>query len=101
VCSITKIKLRRGAFFHGTSSPLLKVGGKLLIRVNFREMEWKDGLTVEGLLQIIRKEKTYNIVFSGRATVIVNNEVIPPSEYSKKAIRDGDEIRIYPVIAGG
>jgi len=72
-----------------------------MIRVNFRKMEWQEGLTVEGLLLIMREDKAYEHILREKATVIVNNELVSPAEYSKRMIRDGDEIRVYPVIAGG
>lgn len=72
-----------------------------MIRVNFKETKWQKGLTVEKLLQSIREDPSYQLILREKATVIVNSEVIPPSEYDKKIINDGDEIRIYPVIAGG
>lgn len=72
-----------------------------MLRVNYKEMESEEGLTVEGLLQKMKEEKTYHFILHGRVTVIVNNEVIPPSEYTIKKLWGGDEIRVYPVIAGG
>lgn len=72
-----------------------------MIRVNFREMDWKEGLTVEGLLQRMRENKAYSLILRSKATVVLNEEVISPSEYAGKMIEDGDEVRVYPVIAGG
>lgn len=72
-----------------------------MIRVNFKELQWREGLTVEKLLETVREEPSYRVLLRDKATVVVNNEVIPPSEYKTTFIKDGDEIRIYPVIAGG
>ena len=72
-----------------------------MLRVNYREMEWEEGLSVEGLLQKMKEEKAYQFILRGRVTVILNNEVIPPSEYVTQKLSDSDEIRVYPVIAGG
>ncbi len=72
-----------------------------MIRFNFREIAWEEGLTVEDLLQRMREDKTYRLILRGKTTVIVNNEVISPSEYGRKTLDDGDEMRVYPVMAGG
>lgn len=72
-----------------------------MLRVNYKEMKMEEGLTVEGLLQKMKEEKVYQFILRGKVTVIVNNEVISPSEYSAKKLRGGDEIRVYPVMAGG
>lgn len=72
-----------------------------MIRVNYKEMKWEAGMTVEKLLQQMRKDKTYSLFLRGKANVIVNNKIIPPAKYASKQLQDGDEIRVYPFIAGG
>ena len=72
-----------------------------MIRVNYRDMAWEEGLTVQKLLQKMREEKPYQLMLRGKVNVIVNNEIIPPSDYAGKEIQDGDEIRVYPFLAGG
>lgn len=72
-----------------------------MIKVNYQETAWEDGLTVASLLQQLREDGSNKLMMSGKVTVIVNNKVIPPAQYGQKAICDGDEIRIYPFIAGG
>ena len=72
-----------------------------MIKVNYKERAWTDGLTVESLLRQLSEDKSYQFLKRGRVTVIVNNEVIPPAVYGQKEICEGDEIRIYPFIAGG
>ena len=72
-----------------------------MIRVNYRDLAWEEGLTVQKLLQKMREEKPYQLILRGKVNVIVNNEIIPPSEYVGKEIQDGDEIRVYPFLAGG
>ena len=72
-----------------------------MIKVNFKETAWTEGLTVEGLLWQLSEDNTYLFIRRGKINVIVNNEVIPPAAYGQKEIGEGDEIRIYPVLAGG
>ena len=71
-----------------------------MIRVNYQEMEWEEGLTVEVLLQRLKENSSFKL-FGSQAMVIVNNEMIPPEDFSTRKIQDGDEIRIYPFVAGG
>lgn len=71
-----------------------------MIRVNCQEMEWEEGLTVEVLLQRLKENSSFKL-FGSQAMVIVNNEMIPPEDFSTRKIQDGDEIRIYPFVAGG
>lgn len=79
----------------------MEAGGTKVIRVNYKETAWDEGLTVASLLQQMRADKAYKLIMRGNVTVIVNNEVIPPEQYEQKTLADGDEIRIYPFIAGG
>lgn len=72
-----------------------------MIKVNYRETAWEEGLTVASLLRQMKEENAYKFIMRGKVTVIVNNEVIPPALYDQKKICDGDEVRIYPFIAGG
>lgn len=72
-----------------------------MIKVNYKGMTWEDGLTVARLLQQLNEDQAYSLILRGRVTVIINNEVISPAHYEQKIICDGDEIRVYPFIAGG
>ncbi len=72
-----------------------------MIRVNYRDMAWEEGFTVQKLLHRMREEKTYQFVLRGKVNVIINDEIIPSEKYDSKEIQDGDEIRVYPFIAGG
>jgi sulfur carrier protein len=72
-----------------------------MLRVNYKEIQWEEGMTVELLLRQMKKDKTYSLFLGGKATVIVNNTIIPPPEYSKTYLQDGDEVRVYPFIGGG
>ena len=72
-----------------------------MLRVNYKEMKWEEGMTVKNLLQEMKQDKTYSLFLGGKVTVIVNNTVIPPNDYSKTYLQNGDEIRVYPYIGGG
>lgn len=72
-----------------------------MLRVNYKDMKWEEGMTVENLLQQMKQDKLYSLFLGGKATVIVNNTIISPPEYSNTYLQDGDEIRVYPFIGGG
>ncbi len=65
-----------------------------IIKVNGRDFPWEEGLTVEGIM----KKKKYTFP---KIIVKVNGEVIPPEEYSKKTIMDGDDVKVIHLLAGG
>lgn len=65
-----------------------------MILLNGRESEWQEGLTVAKLLQI--KKYTYP-----RIVVSLNNKVIPSEEYAATTIKDGDDVRVIHLMAGG
>ncbi len=72
-----------------------------MIKVNFKDTTWEEGLTVKGLLQRLTKDQTHALILRGRVTVIVNNEVVSPADYGNKELQDEDNIRIYPSVGGG
>ncbi|MCP4537958.1 MAG: sulfur carrier protein ThiS [Chloroflexi bacterium] len=66
-----------------------------MIRVNNRdEIEWQEGLTVTGLLDLFRY--TFPDII-----VKINDELIPREEYPTRAIPDGAEVWVIHMIAGG
>ncbi|NLZ93257.1 MAG: MoaD/ThiS family protein [Firmicutes bacterium] len=72
-----------------------------MIKVNYHELVWEDGKTVEDLLQLIKEDRQLRLLTHDTYTVIVNNELILPQDYAKTPLRTGDEVRVYPVMAGG
>ncbi len=72
-----------------------------MIKVNYQDRSWQEGLTVDQLLQQIRSDSHEKSIFRGRVNVILNNQFIDSREYAITKINDGDEVRIYPAIAGG
>ena len=72
-----------------------------MIRINNREFEWEQGLTIESLLTNLKATGKYDFILSSNITVIINKYVIQPEEYQNRSIYDGDEIRLYPHIVGG
>jgi len=67
-----------------------------MIRINNGrfEIEWEEGMTVDRLLE--RCKFTFDLII-----VNVNGKVIPKEEYQTYPIKDGDEVRVIHLIAGG
>ncbi len=66
-----------------------------MIRVNNRdEIEWQEGLTVSGLLELFRY--TFPDII-----VKINGELVYREEYPTRLIPDGADVRVIHMIAGG
>jgi sulfur carrier protein len=65
-----------------------------MIKLNNRDFEWEEGLTVQGLLD--KKSYTYP-----KLIIKINNLLIPSEEYSSTLIRDGDDVKVIHLLAGG
>ncbi|WP_457557454.1 sulfur carrier protein ThiS [Candidatus Harpocratesius sp.] len=65
-----------------------------MIQVNNRDFEWFEGLTVKKLLEL--KRYTFPEI-----VVKINNIYIPPEEYEKTLIEDGDDVLALHMFGGG
>ncbi|AOT68204.1 sulfur carrier protein ThiS [Geosporobacter ferrireducens] len=65
-----------------------------MIKVNGRDSDWEENLTVEKLLQ--NKRYTYPKII-----VRINGELINREEYASTPIRDGDDVKVIHLLAGG
>jgi len=65
-----------------------------LIKLNNRNCEWREGLTVEELLKL--KNYTYP-----RIVVSVNAQIISKEDYASTIINDGDNVEAIHLMAGG
>jgi thiamine biosynthesis protein ThiS len=65
-----------------------------MIKVNKRDREWEENLTVKLLLK--RCKYTFPLIM-----VKVNGKYIPKGKYKSTAIMDGDDIQVIHSIAGG
>ena len=65
-----------------------------MISVNGHEFEWREGLTIQGILD----ERGYT---SPRIVVKVNGEVVRQGQWSTYAVHDGDDVRAIHLIGGG
>ncbi|OLN29165.1 sulfur carrier protein ThiS [Desulfosporosinus metallidurans] len=65
-----------------------------MIKLNNRDYEWQEGLTVEELMKL--KNFTY-----ARIIVYLNAEVVSAEDYASTMIYDGDEVKAIHLMAGG
>ncbi|HCJ57619.1 MAG TPA: thiamine biosynthesis protein ThiS [Clostridiaceae bacterium] len=65
-----------------------------MIRVNHRNMDFYEGMTLKSLI----KDLKYSFP---TLMVKVNGELVPKGKYEETRIRDGDDINIIHPIAGG
>lgn len=65
-----------------------------MIRVNHRNMDFYEGMTLKSLI----KDLKYSFP---TLMVKVNGELVPKEKYEETRIKDGDDINIIHPIAGG
>ncbi len=65
-----------------------------MIKVNGRDFEWEEGLTIEKLLE--KKRYIFPMII-----VKINGELIKKEDWFKTIINDGDDIKAIHVFAGG
>ncbi|MGF7057087.1 sulfur carrier protein ThiS [Brassicibacter mesophilus] len=65
-----------------------------MIKVNGRDHEWNEGLTVNELLKI--KRYTYPKII-----VKINNKLVPKHAYTSTLIHDKDDVQVIHLLAGG
>jgi len=64
------------------------------ITVNGKTMDVEPGLTVDGLLTLLKVKREYT-------AVAVNREVTPRSDYGTAKLSDGDRVEIVRPMWGG
>ena len=65
-----------------------------MISVNGRDFEWREGLTIQAILDL--KKNT-----SPRIVVRVNGELVRQRDWKTFVVADGDDVRAIHLIAGG
>lgn len=66
-----------------------------MIRVNDRwEIPWRQGMTVQDLL--VACNFTHHYI-----AVSVNGALVPPDEYARRPVADGDQVQVIHIIGGG
>ncbi|KAB3531037.1 sulfur carrier protein ThiS [Alkaliphilus pronyensis] len=65
-----------------------------MIKVNSKDFEWEEGLTVQKLLD--KKKYTFPKIY-----VTINGEIVEKEEYDITLIKDGDDVKVIHLLAGG
>ena len=65
-----------------------------MITVNGHDFEWREELTIQGILD----ERGYT---SPRIVVKVNGDVVRREHWGTYVVSDGDDVRAIHLIAGG
>jgi sulfur carrier protein len=66
----------------------------LIIKLNGRDFHWEDGMTVE---DIMNKNK---FIFP-KIIVKINGQHIEKEDYPKTVVKDGDNVQMIHLLAGG
>lgn len=64
------------------------------LTINGNESEYKDNMTVSGLLKVLDIEP-------GRVAVEVNMNIVKKVNYEEYLLKDGDSIEIVNFVGGG
>ena len=64
------------------------------IRLNGKEREVKDGITVTQLLEELK-------IHPARVAVVVNQEVVKKTSHASTILQEGDRVEVLTVMAGG
>jgi sulfur carrier protein len=64
------------------------------IRLNGKDQEVKEGITVTQLLEELK-------IHPERVAVVVNQEVVKRASYASTILQGGDKVEILTVMAGG
>ncbi|SCY10769.1 sulfur carrier protein ThiS [Alkaliphilus peptidifermentans] len=65
-----------------------------MIKVNSKDFEWEEGLTVQVLLD--KKKYTFPKIF-----VTINGKHIDKEDFDTTLINDGDDVKVVHLLAGG
>jgi sulfur carrier protein len=65
-----------------------------MIRVNGRDAEWHPGMTITDIM----KAHGYT---APRIIVKVNGELVRQEQWASYEVKDGDDVRVLHMVAGG
>ncbi|WP_312811671.1 sulfur carrier protein ThiS [Sedimentibacter sp.] len=65
-----------------------------IIKLNNRDFQWEEGMTVEDIMKI--KKFSYS-----RIIVKVNDKHIEQEDYATTVVNDGDDVKMIHLLAGG
>lgn len=65
-----------------------------IIKLNNRDFNWQEGMTVEDIMKI--KKFSYS-----RIIVKINDKLIEQEDYAITVVNDGDDVKMIHLLAGG
>jgi sulfur carrier protein len=65
-----------------------------MIRVNGRQVEWREGMTIRDVM----KARGYT---APRIIVKVNGELVRQEQWETFQVDDGDDVQVLHMVAGG
>ncbi|WP_031513903.1 sulfur carrier protein ThiS [Desulfofalx alkaliphila] len=65
-----------------------------MIKVNGKDFQWEEGLTVQKMLE--KKNYTFPHI-----VIKINGKYIPPEDYQTTIINKGDDVEAIHLITGG
>jgi len=66
----------------------------MIITMNGEKREVPEGITVQGLLEVLKIQPQ-------RVAVELNQEIVRKSAYNETVIREGDSLEVVSFMAGG
>ena len=73
-----------------------------MITVDKHDYQWRPGLTVDALLEALKKnDKFREAIHTNGTFIVINNEIITPDQYKQTRIQEDDMIHFLSAMAGG
>lgn len=69
-------------------------GGVMQVSVNGKPHEIKSGISVAGLIEMLKLRPKF-------VAVEINRELVPRSTFEQTTIREGDAIEVVTLVGGG
>jgi len=68
-----------------------------MIKVNGKEVEWHEGMTIKSIVNILEYAEWYHPIL----IVSLNGKHVPFKKFYETPVADGDEITVFLSLAGG
>lgn len=74
-----------------------------MININSKKHDLEGGLTVEGLLEILKEQSEFEFLVTNKypCGVILRGYIVSSSKYDSTVVNEGDSIQVLPYLAGG
>lgn len=73
-----------------------------MIAIKKDDFEWREGLTVEGLLESLKARGKYRDAIGALGViVVVNGKIVTTDQYSMRTVGENDMIHLMSFVSGG